>query len=186
MRLKLPFTEQFLWDLYNFKNKTKDVIGKIIPERGGLRFSDFNTFRDEWTNENKKKREREKSKRRFAGTVCKLKSSGYLKTLRAKDKSAVIITSKGFEKLFITKLKLTDNNLRKDRKWQMVLFDISESRRKDRDWFRRGLKYLGYKKMQQSIWVCQYDTEKETKELIEQYNLKSFVDFLLVKKVRFE
>jgi hypothetical protein len=186
MKIKLSFTEQFLWDLYNFKNKTGDVINKFLFERRGLPFSDFNMFRNEWTNENKKKHEKEKSKRRFTKIIYRLKSNGYLKTLRAKDESAIIITPKGIEKLFVAKLKSIDTNLRKDEKWQMVLFDIPENRRKDRDWFRRGLKYLGYKKMQQSIWVCQYDTERETKGLIKQYNLKSFVDFLLVKKVRFE
>ena len=54
-KIKLPFTEKFLWDLYKFKNRTGDLISKIIPEKRRLPFSDFNIFRDEWTSENKKK-----------------------------------------------------------------------------------------------------------------------------------
>ncbi|MCX6730171.1 MAG: hypothetical protein NT058_01590, partial [Candidatus Portnoybacteria bacterium] len=127
MKIKLPFTEQFLWDLYNFKNKTGDVINKFFPEIKGLPFSDFNMFRNEWTNKNKKKHEREKSKKRFTWLLRRLKQEGYLKTLKIKNESAIIITSMGLDRIFKTELKLTKKEPRKDGKWQMVLFDIPEN-----------------------------------------------------------
>ena len=65
----------------------------------------------------------------------------------------------------------------------MVLFDIPENKRKERDLFRKSLQYLGYKKLQKSIWVCPYDVQKETKELIKRFNLKEFTELLLVKKI---
>ena len=183
MKIKLPFTEKFLWDLYNFKNKSEDLINKIIPENRGLPFSDFNIFRDEWTSINKNKYLKEKSKENFSKIIQHLKERGYLKILRIKGQNAAMITTKGIDKLFKIKLKLVGNKKRKDRKWQMVLFDIPENKRRDRDYFRRGLRYLGYKRLQKSIWVCECDVLKETKDLVKRYKLGPFVELLLVEKI---
>ncbi len=183
MKIKLPFTEKFLWDLYNFKTRAGNVINQIIPERHGLPFSDFNLFRDEWTNKNKKEYEKKKSRKRFTWLVRRLKQGGHLKILRIKNNLAITITSKGLDKILKTELKLTDKKPRKDGKWQMVLFDIPENKRRGRDYFRKGLQYLGYKMLQKSIWVCHYEVLKETKNLIKRYNLKECVELLLIQKI---
>lgn len=187
MKIKLPFTEKFLWDLYNFMDKTENLAGKIITRHAGnpaiafkeIFFPNFYVFRDKWMDKHKNKKDR----KRFYELVCKLKNRGYLKRLKVKNKDAAILTSKGTEKLFRINLKTMDKKPRADGKWQMVLFDIPENKRKNRDYFRDGLRYLGYKNLQKSIWVCQYDVMKETKELIKRYNLEPFVEVLLVKKI---
>jgi len=182
MRLKL--TEKLLWDLYNFKNKTGDAINKILPERYGLRFSDFNTFRNEWTNENKKRRERERSRKRFSQIIKNLKNKGYLNVKDIKNRGAILITSKGMENIFDTRLKMGDKNKRLDKKWQMILFDIPETIKKNRDLFRKQLKYLGYQNLQKSVWVCPYDVLKVTQKLIQNYKLDRFVRLLLVEEIK--
>ena len=187
MKIKLPFTEKILWNLYNFMDKTENLAGKIITRHSGnpaiafkeIFFPNFCIFRDEWMDKHKNK----KDKKRFSEIVCKLKNRGYLRSLRVKDGTTVMLTPRGAEKLFKINLKMTDKKPRADGKWQMVLFDIPENKRKYRDYFRDGLQYLGYKKLQKSIWVCQYDVLRKTKELINRYNLKPFVELLLVKKI---
>lgn len=187
MKIKLPFTEKFLWDLYNFKNKSGNLISRAMPKHSSnpaiafkeLFLPNFCSFKEEWG----KNYRGENSKKKFAQLVWRLKSGGHLKTLRVKDKAAVIITSKGMERLFKINLKAMDKKSRKDKRWQMVLFDIPETKRRYRDYFREGLQYLGYKKLQNSIWVCPHDIEKETKDLINRYSLKPFVELLLVKKI---
>ncbi len=131
------------------------------------------------TNEYEKKR----SRKRFVWLIRRLKQEGYLKTLKIKNESAIVITSKGMERIFKIRLKLTDKKPRKDGKWQMVLFDIPESKRRSRDYFRRALQYLGYQKLQKSIWVCQYDVMQETKNLIKRYSLKEYTEILLIQKI---
>jgi len=144
--------------------------------------SDFNIFRDEWNNKNKKEYEKKRSMKRFAWLIRRLKQEGCLKTLKIKNESAIALTTKGMERVFKIGLKLTDKKPRKDGKWQMVLFDIPESKRRSRDYFRRALQYLGYQKLQKSIWVCQYDVLKETRDLIDRYSLKEYVELLLIQK----
>ncbi|MDP2947274.1 MAG: CRISPR-associated endonuclease Cas2 [Nanoarchaeota archaeon] len=183
MKIKLPLTEKFLWDLYKLYNKTENVLELIFPPNSSvksiLNYRFYGYLKDAWDRQHQK----EKEKIDFYKLVQKLKENGCLKTLEVKGKKAAMITSKGIEKLFRVELKLTKKKKRKDGRWQMVLFDIPEKRRKHRDYFRTALQYLGYKKLQKSIWVCPYDIEKETKELIERYNLKQFVELLLVEKI---
>jgi hypothetical protein len=182
--MKLKLTEKLLWDLYNFKNKTGNIMNKIIPETRGLPFSGFNLFRDEWTSENKKKHEREKSRKRFSQIVKNLKNKGYLNVKDIKNGTAVMITPSGMKQLFEIEIKIGEKNKRSDKKWQMILFDIPEVSRRNRDLFRKQLKYLGYQNLQKSVWVCPYDVLKVTQKLIKNYKIDRFVRLLLVEEIK--
>lgn len=175
MRIKIPFSEKFLWAVYNVMEELGEIVEVPLSMKDYLHHDAFKMRRNE---------EREKAGKDFHKLIHNLKQNGYLKTLRAKGESTTVLTSKGWDKIFTIKMKLMDKKIRKDGKWQMILFDIPETKRKDRDLFRKGLQYLGYKRLQKSIWVCNYDTLEETKELIKRYKLKPFVDLLLVDKVR--
>jgi len=183
MKIKLPLTEKFLWDLYKICSKTKGAIDLIFPPNSSvdsvLKYRFYGYIRDEWNQQNKK----EKSQILFSQLVRRLKQNGYLKTLKIKDNKAIMITSKGINKLFKIQLKTMERTKRKDNKWQMILFDIPEGKRKQRNYFRESLRYLGYQQLQKSIWVCQYNTLKETKDLIKRYNLKPFIELLLIDRV---
>jgi len=183
MKIKLPLTEKFLRDLYQLSNKAGNLIEQIFPKSSSISYLNkrmfYGYYKDAW----EEKYRKEKEKIQFSRMVQRLKQNGYLKTLKIKGKKALIMTPKGMEKLFKIELKLTDKKKRRDRKWQMVLFDIPESKRKQRNYFRKALRYLGYKKLQKSIWVCPYDILGETEKLIKRYNLKPFVELLLIEKI---
>lgn len=184
MPIKLPFTEKFLWDLYKLVDTTEGILSFFIADRPyrfrGLEemtWPEIRLFKSNWEFEYKNR------KKDFAKLVYNLKQNGYLKTLKIKNKSAIMLTPKGLEKVFTIKMKLTEKKTRPDKKWQMVLFDIPEKKRSQRNLFRKGLQYLGYKQLQKSIWVCPYDVLNETKDLIKRYKLKLYVELLLVKKI---
>lgn len=185
MPIKLPFTEKFLWDLYEFVAKTEGVLSFFIAADRPYGFRpiqemtwpEIKIFKNNWEFDYKKK------KKDFAKIVYRLEQNGYIKRLRVKDKSAVMLTPKGLDKVFTIKIKLKEKKQRPDKKWQMVLFDIPEKKKRERELFRRMLQYLGYKKLQRSIWVCPYDVLEETKDLIKRYKLEPHVELLLVKKI---
>ncbi len=72
---------------------------------------------------------------------------------------------------------------RPDGKWQMVIFDIPEKKRVLRDIFRENLQILGYKILQQSVWVCPYEISKETEGIIRQYSLDPYVKLFLIEEI---
>lgn len=186
MKPKLPFTEKFLWDVFKLIKFKDEIMDEIWSRRWyGLKdpfemiWPDFYQVKDDYWERYKDKKKR----KNFADLVYRLQKNGYLRKLKVKDKTAIMLTPKGMEKIFTIKIKSIKKETRKDKKWQMVLFDIPEDKRKNRDLFRKGLQYLGHKRLQKSIWVCPYDVLEKTKHLIKRYNLKEHVELLLVKKI---
>ena len=88
------------------------------------------------------------------------------KLIKKKSKDNQIIfglTKKGkneFLKHGIDKIKLKEN-LRWDHKWRVVIFDISEPKKKARDALRDKFKKLGMYQLQKSVFVHPFDCKKE-------------------------
>lgn len=184
--MRFPFTEKFLWDAYKAAKITVRVLnkwceGRTYGLRGAQKMMEFLTFSDF---SNLIKIEQKKmGKERFGQLIRYLQYNGYLRVKRIKNKKAILLTQKGAEKILNIRNKIEGRLRRKDERWQMVIFDIPEKIKKRRDYFRDGLKRLGYKKLQQSIWVCPYEVFDETKELIKYFKLEPFVNLLLTEEV---
>jgi len=74
------------------------------------------------------------------------------------------ITSGGKRYLFKC-LSLGDNkelnkNKKWDGKWRILIFDIPEGRRFDRDNIRRALVSIGFMRLQNSVWIYPYNCEE--------------------------
>ncbi len=52
-----------------------------------------------------------------------------------------------------------------DRKWRLVIFDITELKRGHREGFRGKLKELGFSYLQRSVWLHPFDCEAEIRLL---------------------
>lgn len=100
------------------------------------------------------------------------------------DKDGVIVlrlNEKGKEKI----LKYRVDNIKIpvmkkwDSKWRVVLFDIPEPKKKIRDIFRFHLKKLGFFEFQKSVFVYPFDCEDEINFLIEFYNIRPNVRFMI-------
>lgn len=186
LTMKLPFTEKFLWDLYKSLKITNEALSKFASTRSKGIYGMANLFRFSDYSDIRKLGEKKLGKERFGRLIKYLKYNGYLYLKKEKNKEAVIITSKGAEKILTIKRKIEGLPKRKDGKWQMVIFDIPEDIRKRRDYFRIGLKRLKYQKLQQSIWVCPYDALEETEELLRDLKIESFVKILLIEEVKIQ
>lgn len=176
MKVKLPFSEKFLWDLYKFLEKVTDVHRAISPrswqEVGNPLLIEF-----------RRNYEKKGARKNFAKMLHYLKRYGYLKEKFLENRKAFLITPKGHRKILKIKFKTVEKKKRTDKKWQMVIYDIPESKKDIRDEFRNELKILGYKELQKSIWICPYDILKETEELVKNYSLGSYVKLFLIEEV---
>lgn len=173
--MKLPFTEKFLWNIFNIGEGISEFLAEA--SRPSLRKVLYPEYEEIKKIYKKKRRIRE-----FSRFISYLKSKGYIKIREIENKEAIILTPRGLRKLIKIKYKLNKKR-RKDGRWQMIFYDIPESKRKIRDLFRYSLQGLGYQRFQQSIWVSPYDVTKETQKLIRELNLTSYVRLLLVKEV---
>jgi len=174
--MRLPFTDKFLWDLYNFIEEIDETFELFYPR----------TMKEVWFPDLYKLRRnygRKEDRQQFSQLIYYLKKKGYIKIKNLEEKQGVILTKKGAEKVLKIKLKTTDKKKRKDGKWQMVIFDIPERKRALRDLFRKTLEILGYKMLQQSIWVCPYEVSKETEGIIRKYSIDPYVKLFLIEEI---
>jgi DNA-binding transcriptional regulator PaaX len=62
-----------------------------------------------------------------------------------------------------------------DKKWRIVVFDLPETRKKERDSLRHHLKRLGFYKLQKSVFVHPYPCGDEMDYLIEFHHVRPWV-----------
>ena len=70
-----------------------------------------------------------------------------------------------------------------DKKWRVVLFDIPENRKKIREALRGHLKNMQFYEFQESVFVHPYDCEDEINYLIEFYDIRKFVRFIVAESL---
>lgn len=100
-----------------------------------------------------------------------------------KTDSKYALTIKG-ENLFkrILKIKKVQNKPW-DKKYRVVIFDIPESMRKSRNWLRFELYSLGYKKLQQSVFIGKKPLPENVILGIKENKISNCVNYLLIDKI---
>lgn len=174
--MKLPITDEFLWELYRVYEKAEDIayIFSIKPWKEIAIPPSLSI---------KRMYEKKKQRWTFIRFIWYLKKKGYIKVKGLEPREGIILTSKGMEKVLKIALKKTEKKRRKDGKLIMVIFDIPEKKRKIRNLFREDLQILGFRFFQKSIWVCPYDVLEEAQGIIQRYNLEKYVKIFLIQEV---
>ncbi|MBI2454445.1 MAG: CRISPR-associated endonuclease Cas2 [Parcubacteria group bacterium] len=67
-----------------------------------------------------------------------------------------------------------------DGRWRLVMFDIPNKRKKEREVLRSLLKQLGFVKYQESAFIIPYECKNEIDYVVEFFNLRPHVRFLEV------
>lgn len=98
-----------------------------------------------------------------------------------RDGSVSIVLSKLGKKYAIhckldeIEIKIPD---RWDGVWRMVIFDISEKKKKAREALRSKLKELGFRELQKSVLVFPYECEDEVDFICEVFELRNSVRYI--------
>ncbi|MCX6730101.1 MAG: hypothetical protein NT058_01220 [Candidatus Portnoybacteria bacterium] len=105
----------------------------------------------------------------------------YIKLIQ--EKQRIYLAEKGISEFI--KFKAIQKKEEWDGKWRIVIFDVSEERRNNRDFLRKQLKWIGFKELQKSVWVFPFDVKKDIEDLMEisKYKCKGDVRFLVAEKI---
>lgn len=175
--MKLPITDQFLLDLLegtsdtvHFILKRRRTFGDLLP---GSKNPVFEKYR------------KTKDRQAFNKLIYYLKKNNFIKVKNLQGMNAVLITKKGEDKALRASFKIEGSKLkkRKDGKWIMIIFDIPQNRKKDRELLRAVLRNLGYKLFQQSVWVNPYDVSEKTEKSLQFYCLDKYVRIFLINEM---
>lgn len=114
-------------------------------------------------------------KTNFLQTVSRSLRVGYLEKVVKNGEVFLRLTGKG-EKLVRRDFSISRWQGRKwDRRWRLVIFDISEEERDRRDGLRRKLKELGLGMLQKSIWITPYDFMADLRDFLQSQGLENKV-----------
>ncbi|OHB17538.1 MAG: CRISPR-associated endonuclease Cas2 [Parcubacteria group bacterium RIFCSPHIGHO2_01_FULL_45_26] len=73
-----------------------------------------------------------------------------------------------------------------DKKWRLVIFDIKEERRHDRDRLRNFLLKLGFLRLQNSVWVYPYDCEDLITLIKAEFRIGRGILYLIVDTIEYD
>jgi hypothetical protein len=94
----------------------------------------------------------------YAKSLYNLSQRGHVLLARKRAKISLKLSSDGqklAEEISLRKLKITEPK-KWDRKWRMLIFDISAGDRRKRDILRRRLKAWNFYQLQKSVWIFPY------------------------------
>jgi DNA-binding transcriptional regulator PaaX len=114
------------------------------------------------------------------------KANGWL-TFKETDKGVkVALTESGKLKWQAIQLTQPLTSSYWDKKWRFVLFDIPVSRKANAQEFRRSLKKLGVRQLQQSVWITPYPCQTHIAILRQLYDIKRYVRLVEAETVEDE
>ena len=108
----------------------------------------------------------------LAAVLKRLRENGMIDFLDERN-IVVRLTHKGQDKALWTRMRLIDEKW--DGKWRLIIWDIPEKKKKVRDRLRFKLKYLGFTKLQDSVWFSKKNCTKELKDYIRRIGISDWV-----------
>ncbi len=118
------------------------------------------------------------SPRQVSNMIYQLKNSKYIEVYDKDGEKSIKLTNKA-------KIKLVEKIIEKkpeDNKYRFVSFDIPERLHHRRDKFRQTIKRMGFRQIQQSLWV----TDKNIGEMVEiaakEYGVEDYVAYIVSEK----
>ncbi len=97
----------------------------------------------------------------------------------------MVLTDRGKKRALYCKIESMEIRKPKkwDKKWRIVLFDIPEKRKGDRDAFRKWIKKLGFLELQKSFFALPYDCRDEFDFIVEFLGLRKYVRFVVTDDI---
>lgn len=120
-------------------------------------------------------------KQSINNAIYRLSKNGYI----SKENNSFLILPKGRKYVENKKVRMMtfespfENNSSKN---LLVMFDIPESKKAEREWFRFQLKQFGYNMIQRSVWVGPSPLPKEFLDYVKSLNLKNCIKTFKLEK----
>ncbi len=177
--MKLSITEEFLWDIYSLLQDMDDVLDFALTP-GSAKWNRLSSIQ----NPIFAKYRHDENKKAFTNLIYYAKRKGFIRVKNLEGKTAIILTKEGLGKALKASFIMEGKKKRKDGKWAMLIFDVPEKHRQSRDLLRSVLHNLGYKILQQSVWVTPYDVSETTEKLLRMYSLDKYVKIFLIEEIK--
>ena len=124
-------------------------------------------------------------KYQLKNSLSKLINTGLVEFVEKNNKKYLQLTNKG--KLKLAQLGEYNYKIKKpkkwDKKWRVIIFDIPQARKRQRELLRFTLKQIGFVRLQHSVWVYPYDCEELITMLKLDFKFGKEVLYMVVDKI---
>lgn len=119
--------------------------------------------------------------------LYRLERKGFIRFEGKDDHRHVCITAQGRERFYARRTMLLHRPRKRawDGYWRIVMFDIPQSQRRERDILRRELKTVGFKKLQGSVWISPDECEEYIKLLKADRRIGKRLVYLKTKDIEY-
>jgi len=119
------------------------------------------------------------SEGQYFSTLQHLKRKGYVKTV---DENQFLITPKGLRRAKLIKIEHSSWDKKKwNGFWVIVVFDIPEKKRRQRNILRSFLKRKGFFKLQNSVFISPYADFEDLNFVRYEFGIEKYVNFFIAK-----
>ena len=131
---------------------------------------------------------RQDDKDRFYHEMYRLRRAGFIKKYFIGKEEFVELLPKGKQQinLYIAQDMQIVAPEKWDRKWRLVIYDISNDKKTEREILRQKLENLGFLKLQESVYVFPFDCEKIIDLLKNMYFLGPYVQYIVADRIESE
>lgn len=98
----------------------------------------------------------------------------------------VKITKKGRQKLLKFDLENIELKRKTDGKWRLIIYDIANLRKPQREQFRKMLNQLNFFRLQESVYLTPFICEEEIEYLRQTFEIGREVQILKIKEIEHE
>jgi len=122
---------------------------------------------------------------KFNREIYRLKKNKYIRTYNKNGEVMLEITKKGIK--LVKKYNFEGLELKReikwDKNWRMVMFDIPENKSSARKALRRKLNQLGFFKYQKSVFIYPHSCKDEIDFISSYFGVGDFVDYVVAKRI---
>lgn len=115
-------------------------------------------------------------------SVYNLRKRGSIKIVTKQGRKFLKLTSKGQLEILMTKVVMPISG-KWDHKWRMIIFDIPEQAKFQRNKLRWLLKKNNFRKLQASVYISPYPLNREAVKYLEQTGLNNYIRIIKVEEM---
>lgn len=124
------------------------------------------------------------NRRDLGRTIKRLEKQEMISFKNENGKTKIEITEKGKKRLLEYDFENLDIRKKKvDGKWRLVIFDIPEDKKGNRDAFSRKLLQMDFIRLQDSVFACPYPCQQEIDFLVHYLGITDFITLIKVDRI---
>ncbi len=114
--------------------------------------------------------------------ISRMSKQGWVQSEKIGNKSYYSLTARGQKRIDEAAKRIFKLAPEKwDGKWRMFMYTIPEEIRNVRDELRKELVWSGFGMLSSSCWISANNLEKQVFDLVEKYDIESYVDFFIAE-----